>query len=230
MSSSPATYEPTEEDFLHLLIKGHKGPNDPLKLDCIRAVLVKAHEQQNEICSAIVRQFEDPDDDHALSLVQSFNSRLPKKSSVITAHNHGLDKCSPMLVEIYNIFRSAILRKKGGTSKIPACFTPVMDMMAIVKARIFTEKINRKTSLILKVQDNRRFMSNATAPPEGYTTCVLCDHTIVDCPISNQGVKDRNDMKKQKYEQELALHNSQKTANSNTVSQFIHIPYFLLYH
>jgi hypothetical protein len=139
MSSSPASYEPTEADLLAVL-KGHKEKNDALKLEAIQNVLIQAHQQQNTITNAIVRLFRDPQSDQALTLVESFKNLLPEKSSVIKANNHGLDKCSTMLMSIYNIFRAVILQKEDGSSNVPACFTPVFDIIDIVKARFFKRK------------------------------------------------------------------------------------------
>jgi hypothetical protein len=227
MSSNPVTYEPTGEDLLHLLVNGHKRPGDPLKLEGIRAVLLEVHEKQNDICSAIVRHYENPQTNaQALASVASFKSILPPKPSAIKSSN--LDPCSRMLIGIHGIFQSALLQKKDGSSSIPPCFKSVLAMIDDAKGRIFTEKIQLKEKAILNSDDHRKrpYLKDATRPPEGFEHCILCGHDFVDYPDTNEGVMDRNNAKRLKYDQEVT---AQKTASSDKVSSF-RIPHFLLHY
>jgi hypothetical protein len=222
--SSPL-YTPTDKDFSDALTSA-KVKDDLLKLESVRNVLLNIFDNRG----AIVQLFQEHVKNDSDELVKCLNHLLPVNRSAIKAKEHGMVPCSHMIIGIYHLFENFISLKSN--DKIPKQLQPLMDMMDVVKKRVFDTKVSEKNNGFVKadLQRSRPFMVNASEPSDGNKSCVLCGHFFVDFPDTNAAVMANNRKKMSDYNLAKQAHEKDKTGDQNKASiNNFHVSFYIIH-
>jgi len=173
------------------------------------------------------------DENEQREIIKRFVDKLPKKESRINANSFGKENCAELISEIYFVMRTVMNHKTD--SRTPSSFRNLLGVIDKAVDIIRHKKNEEISSYYVKLTDQdekRTYLQIASKAPNGFDVCARCGHKSVDYPNSNTGIKERNDRRKQDFDERLSAFNKQKNP-SDKVSIYDHGIYHLehtIYH